>query len=368
MEFGLFSESGYRRDPVTARAYGEDIEEIVAADRLGFREAWIAETNRVRANTVTDANLLICKAAGLTQQIRFGTGIRQLALQHPVNVVREANVCDHLTDGRYMLGYGGTHMARLDQAVQRGFRYDQAETRAVVYESIELIMKCWKATEPFDFEGRYWEAYGVNVLPKPFQQPHAPIAAACSGTPETLQLAARNGFIPLLSRGNDTPEEIRERGDIYLQAAETSARAASPAIFRVTRFVHVGETDEQAREELRDGATYVLERRKRDNPAVLQDLIPPGGNLADDVTYDYLIDSGRYWVGSADTVYQSIADYHEHCGGFGVLLLAVGLPVAPSATRLASMERFMAQVAPRLGGLTPGPAIDHAAIVDAAPV
>src|SRR5439155_23628479 len=103
-------------------------------------------------------------------------------------------------------------------------------------------------------------------------------------------------------------------------------------------------------------------------PAVLQDLIPPGGNLADDVTYDYLIDSGRYWVGSAETVYQRIVDYHERCGGFGLLLVATGLPVAPLATRLASMERFMADVAPRLAGLTSETATDHAPAVAVAAV
>lgn len=364
MEFGLFSESGYRQDPVTAQAYDDDIAEIVEADRQGFREAWIAETNRVRPNTVTDANLLICKLAGLTSQIRFGTGIRQLPLLHPVNVVREANVCDHLTGGRYMLGYGGTHMASLEQAFQRGLHYDHAETRAAVYESIDLMLKCWTATEPFDFQGRFWRGKGIHVLPRPFQQPHPPVAAACSGSPETLGIAARNGFIPLLSRGNDSPEEIRERGDIYLNAAEASGRPASRGIFRVTRFIYLGETDEQAREELREGATYVLERRKRENPAVLQDLIPPGGTL-EDLTLDYMIDSGHYWVGSADTVSQRIDRYYHECGGFGVLLLAVGLPIASFPERMQSLHRFVSEVAPRVGNLTPGEAtgVDAAVIV-----
>jgi alkanesulfonate monooxygenase SsuD/methylene tetrahydromethanopterin reductase-like flavin-dependent oxidoreductase (luciferase family) len=355
MEFGLFSESGYRRDPITAHAYAEDIAEIVEADRLGLTEAWIAETNRVRANTVTDANLLICKLAGLTGHIRLGTGIRQLPLQHPINVVREANVCDHLTGGRYMLGYGGTHMARLDQALQRGLRYDRSENRAVVYEAVELMMRAWTAAEPFDFDGRYWKAYEVDVLPKPFQQPHPPIAAACSGSAETLELAARSGFIPLLSRGNDSPEEIRERGDTYLEAAEASGRRPGRGIFRVTRFIQVGESDREAREEVREGMSDILERRKREHAATLEDLIPPGGSLAD-LTYDYMVDTGRFWVGSPDTVCASIRDFYEACGGFGILLLAVGLPVASADVRRRSLRRFMTDVAPRLATLSSDPA------------
>jgi limonene 1,2-monooxygenase len=352
MQFGLFSESGYRLNPVTADAYDEDLDEIVEADRAGFCEAWIAETNRVRPNTVTDANLLICRLAGMTSQIRLGTGIRQLPLVHPVTLVREANVCDHLTRGRYILGYGGTHMGSLDQAFQRGLHYDHSETRAASYEAIDLMIKCWAATEPFDFEGRYWQGEGINVLPRPYTQPHAPVGAACSGTAETLEIAARNGFIPLLSRGNDSAEEIRERGDIYLRAAEVSGYGQSRDIFRVSRFVHVGETDERARAEIIEGATYVLERRKRENPAVLQDVIPPGGTF-DDLTVDHMIESGRYWVGSAESVRQRIKDFYDGSGGFGVLLLCVGLPVGSRSARRDSMERFTSRVAPTLAGLAP---------------
>lgn len=351
MQFGLFSESGYRQDPVTALAYEEDIAEIVEADRLGFREAWIAETNRVRPNTVTDANLLICKLAGLTSQIRFGTGIRQLPLHHPVNVVREANVCDHLTGGRYMLGYGGTHMAQLNQAFQRGLRYDPEDTRPAVYESIELMMKCWTATEPFDFEGRFWHGEGINVLPKPFTKPHPPVAAACSGSTETLELAARNGFIPLLSRGYDPPQEIQQRGDVYLNAAAACGRPASRDGFRVTYFIHVGETDRQARDELREGYSRVLERRKRENPGVLKDCIAPGSTL-ERLGFDYMADTGCLWVGSPDSVYRRIKDFYDASGGFGVLLLYMGIPAASRELRLRSLQRFAAEVAPRLASLS----------------
>ena len=59
MQFGLFSESGHRHNLIAASTYEEDLDEIVLADELGFREAWIAEPNHVRPNTITDANLLL---------------------------------------------------------------------------------------------------------------------------------------------------------------------------------------------------------------------------------------------------------------------------------------------------------------------
>src|SRR5207244_5482823 len=66
MQFGLFSESGYRLQPVSADSYEEDLAEIVLGDQLGFCEAWIAAPNTVRPNTITDAHLLIRKLAGLS--------------------------------------------------------------------------------------------------------------------------------------------------------------------------------------------------------------------------------------------------------------------------------------------------------------
>ena len=352
MQFGLFSESGYRLNPVTKDAYDEDLAEIILGDRLGFSEAWIAEPNHVRQNTVTDANMLICKLAGQTKQIRFGTAVRLLHLLHPVSIVREANVCDHLTGGRYMLGYGGTRVQTLEQAHQRGLPFDIADARAIVYEAIELVMRCWNETEPFDFEGRYWQGEGINVLPKPFQQPHAPIATACSGSAETLEIAARNGFIPLLGRGNDRAEEIRGWAETYVQLAEAAGRHPSRRTFHATHFVYVADTDTKAREDMRVGLTYVLDRRKRETAIFLQSRIPPGGTL-DDLTYDYMVDSGYYWVGSAETIYQRIKDYYDESGGFGMLLMPVGLPVGTPRLRANSMRRFAKEIAPRLAALDP---------------
>ena len=167
MQFGLFSESGNRRHEVAAQTFQEDLDEIVLGDELGFSEAWIAEPNRVRPNTVTQAHMLMCKAAGLTKNIRFGTGIRQLPLHHPVDVVQEANMCDQVTQGRYTFGYGGTHLISHEQMRMRGI--DSKDTRAMVYESIDFILKCWNSSEPFDFEGRFWRGYDVHVLPRSFQ-------------------------------------------------------------------------------------------------------------------------------------------------------------------------------------------------------
>lgn len=352
MDFGLFSESGHRHNPVAAQTYEEDIAEVVLADQLGFREAWIAEPNHVRANTVTHASFLMCKAAGLTEQIKFGSAIRQLPLHHPIELVQEANMCDQLTQGRYLFGYGGTHLVSHEQLRMRGIEVDgNDDTRAMVHESIEIILRAWTSPEPFDFEGRFWRGKDVHVLPEPYQKPHPPIAAACSGSEDTIELAARHGFIPLFGRGSDSAREIHHWVEAYERHARAAGRSVTRRSFHVAHVVFVGETDVQAIEDAREGLSILLEERKREGPYI-QRQVPPGKTL-DDLTYDYMRGTGFYWIGSPDTIYQTIKNYYEESGGFGILLVFAGLPMAPRDKIHRSMRLLMEEVAPRLAHLDP---------------
>src|SRR5438093_6759788 len=163
--------------------------------------------------------MLMCKAAALTKQIRFGHAIRQLPLHHPVDLVQEANMCDQVLEGRFLFGYGGTHLANREQLEARGRDVEGHDDRALVRESIDFILKCWTEKEPFDFEGQFWSGKGVRILPPPYQQPHPPIACACTGSAETIELAARNRFIPLLGRGNDTADAIGKMCEMYIESA-----------------------------------------------------------------------------------------------------------------------------------------------------
>src|SRR5207344_3096601 len=111
---------GNRHNKVARTSYQEDLDEIVVADRLGIEEAWISEhgtfLNFQAPDQLPSADLFICKAATLTKQIRMGPGIRPLPFFHPLQVATEAAVCDHLTDGRYMAGFGvGVNVARNNQ-------------------------------------------------------------------------------------------------------------------------------------------------------------------------------------------------------------------------------------------------------------
>jgi hypothetical protein len=72
MEFGIFS-NGERTNQLAADTYYEDVYEIVTADKLGLKEAWVSEhvprgDGSSRPDTVPVADLLICKSGALTKR------------------------------------------------------------------------------------------------------------------------------------------------------------------------------------------------------------------------------------------------------------------------------------------------------------
>src|SRR3977135_4544688 len=111
MEFGIFS-NGFRPHTSASRTYEEDLGEIVLADQLGFRDAYISEHHGEpvyinKVDTLPVPELLMCKVAGLTKQIRMGAAVKLIHLAHPVDTAIQAEVTDHVVGrGRCIFGFG----------------------------------------------------------------------------------------------------------------------------------------------------------------------------------------------------------------------------------------------------------------------
>ena len=143
MQIGVFS-NGNRNNTLAKTSYDEDLHEIILADRLGITEAWISEHGTFLAFQAPDqlpsADLFICKAAALTKQIKMGPGIRPLPFFHPLQVATDCAVCDHLTDGRYLAGFGCG--INVQNNKQRGTFIQ--DPRIMFREAVDLILAAQK--------------------------------------------------------------------------------------------------------------------------------------------------------------------------------------------------------------------------------
>ena len=353
MEFGIFS-NGFRPHTSASKTYEEDIYEIVLADRLGFTDAYISEHHGEppyinKVDTIPVPELIMCKAAGLTKQIKMGAAVKLIHLQHPFDVAIQAAATDHVVgNGRFIFGFGSGFPNPLFSR-ERGLDHEERYGRLA--ESLEFILKCWTTEEPFDWDGEYWKAKGVVALPKPFSAPHMPMATATEQEP-MLKLAAERGYT-LLSAFLEPVESLRKKSQRYADFAKAAGHVSPRRKISAARVVHIADSVDQAKEEVRAGIAYETSvQAERGLLQMLKKLF--GLEIPNDSTaIDAYVESGFYMLGDCDRVTEQLTKFYEQSGGFGSLLIVTGKDWATRDARTRSMTLFMEQVAPRLRHLNP---------------
>src|SRR5215510_2995496 len=207
MQFGLFMMPLHPPHRAFADGYDRDVGQIVLADQLGFREAWVGEHLTERWENAPAPDLVLAQCLALTKHIMLGTGVTLLALHNPVYLAHRLAMLDHMARGRFQWGIGGGAIPT-DLALFGLDPMDPAAVRARSAEVLDVVLKLWAAQEPFSYHGKFFDIETPPFDPvkdrgyymKPYQQPHPPIAVAAS-TPESgsMRMAGERGFIPMTS-------------------------------------------------------------------------------------------------------------------------------------------------------------------------
>lgn len=140
------------------------------AEDLGFDSVWAGEapTNR---GPIYDAFTTLCFLAATTSRIAIGADVLLLPLHHPSWVAKQFGTLDVISGGRSILGVGvgGQYAKQFEafgvQVHERGRRTD---------EGIEAIKALWTQS-PASYSGRHYTFEGIEMEPRPVQQPHPPI-------------------------------------------------------------------------------------------------------------------------------------------------------------------------------------------------
>jgi alkanesulfonate monooxygenase SsuD/methylene tetrahydromethanopterin reductase-like flavin-dependent oxidoreductase (luciferase family) len=354
MEFGIFS-NGFRPHTTAAQAYAEDLAEIVHADQLGYRDVFISEHHGEpiyidKADILPVPELLMCKAAALTKQIRMGAAVKLIHLTHPVDTAMQAAVTDHVIgDGRFIFGFGSGFPSPLF-ANERGLSFEDRHER--LREALDLILKCWTAKEPFDWAGKHWRGKGIVALPQPLAGAQMPMATA-TDTPAMLEMAGARGYT-LLTAQLEPASSIRRRADIYLRAAKAAGRTIPLQSLAVARYVYLADSRREAMDDLRADINHELGFQiKRGLLRVITSSYGLKLKNENTVSFDELVEAGFYHLGDPDTVAREIRAHYNACGGFGTLLLVAGKKWATREKVFRSMQLFMDHVAPQLRDLVP---------------
>ena len=106
--FGVFDWIDRGKAPLRQlhQLYAERLQLLEAADAAGFFCYHLAEHHATPLGMAPSPALFLTAAAQRTQQIRLGPLVYLLPLYHPLRLIEEVCMLDHLSEGRLELGIG----------------------------------------------------------------------------------------------------------------------------------------------------------------------------------------------------------------------------------------------------------------------
>ncbi|MEV5412832.1 LLM class flavin-dependent oxidoreductase [Thermopolyspora sp. NPDC052614] len=239
MRIGVFLVAAQFPGQSSGQVLRDTVETIVAAERAGFDDAWIAEHHFMSYGVCPSATTLAGVALGRTERIHIGTAVSVLSTRHPVALAEEAAILHHTSGGRFILGVGrGGPWMDLEvfdtglPRFERGFA-----------ESLDLLRAALTRTI-VKADGEFFRFREVPMTPEP---PGLRPVVACT-SPPTASLAAERG-LPMLLGLHIGDEEKAAMIDHYTSALPPGTRP--PGTHIAAAVAHVADTTERAVAELK---------------------------------------------------------------------------------------------------------------------
>jgi alkanesulfonate monooxygenase SsuD/methylene tetrahydromethanopterin reductase-like flavin-dependent oxidoreductase (luciferase family) len=347
MEFGLFFLMQRDEQWSEAAVYDSALEQMLAAEGLGYSSAWIAEHHFNDYGLCPVPPVLASFVAARTTTLRLGMGVSLLPLHHPVDLAEQLAVLDVVSGGRLEVGIGRGGTLQDYQT----FQSDREDSRARVEEGIALMRQCWSGA-PFDFQGRFHSAQGLHVRPRPTQRPHPPLYIAANSE-DSVRSAALLG-LPTQSSFFVPVDELRRRHLVFREAAAAAGRSAAEieALEHRSwgmRVVHVAPD----RREALAATEPAFMGYQRKMASLRTDAT--GGSVPNSFdrsllrlrSFQSYLDDGWAIVGTPGEVREGLQAY-LHATGYQRVLLLMALPGLDTRHALRSMRLFASDVAPAL--------------------
>ena len=240
--------------------------------------------------------------AAAVPRIRFGTLVCGNTYRHPAVLAKMAATLDRISGGRFVLGLGAGWQENEHLAYGIPF-YTLAERLARLDEACQVV-KALFGEKRASFKGRYYQLEDAALEPKPVQQP-LPLLIGGGGEKVTLRIAARWadewnvwGDVATLQH----KMAILDRHCARFGRDPRAIRRSAVALLQLV-------DDPQAAEKIRAGATG--------RPMI---------------------------VGTADEVARVVQAYRA--AGVDELIIP-DFNLGPRAQKLAVLDRFIREVAPR---------------------
>ena len=347
MKFSIYSEIQSWPGKSYEQLYGEVLEQIENADRLGY-ETYAVIEHLFYPKFSASANPfgLFGMAAARTKKIKFRTMLHILPYHNPLVLAAQVHEFAILTNDRYEFGVGRGHGWI---PLPAGVPMDE-ESRPRYEESLDLFVEALH-NPVVDFHGRYWNVEGSHIIP--FEQ--RKFRVILGGTSDkTYELAAQHGWgvavPPLLPYA-----ALKDQLDLY--RSKCAEFGTSPDIVWI-HAVYIDDDRELAKREAERHMRGFLEG----NASPLTDFPPPPADQLNkagygfyasgimeklaQTPYDEMIEGDIVWVGTPDDVIKRVEETIEVCEG----LTEIGITTNPGGAAhwkaIKAQELFAQHVIP----------------------
>jgi alkanesulfonate monooxygenase SsuD/methylene tetrahydromethanopterin reductase-like flavin-dependent oxidoreductase (luciferase family) len=231
--------------------YAMALDRIVIMDQAGYDAVWLAEHHFSSFSVCPSVHMMGVMAAARTARLRIGTGVSLAPFYNPLRLAEEVALLDVLSGGRVNWGAG----RGFERSEFKAFGIAGEESAARFHETVDIVLKAW-SNDKLSYQGKFFTYDGVEVLPKPLQQPHPPVWMAASSLP-AIEWAARKGFSILMDPHSSRRDLVHKRRH-YGTTLKGAGHSEAGRVIPMARLLAIDETAEKARAVARRAAEWTV--------------------------------------------------------------------------------------------------------------
>lgn len=287
------------------RLWNEVVAEAKQAEEAGFDAFQPSEHHQQETGYWPSLPTALAGIARETETIELGTSLYLLPLYHPVQVAEETAMVDIMSNGRLREFTVGAGYAADDF---EAFNIPLVNRQSLMEEGLTLLPRLWSETVVHHY-GKRFTVDGVNMEPKPVQEPRPPVYAG-AWTAEGVKRAARlsDGWHTDILNTRQTLEGFAALYHDRCEQLEKEGRVS------MMREAWVGPTREEAAQTWGDAVMqphryyYSAGGYSEEADPWLKEI-----DDAEELEFDRLQED-RFIFGSPEDCIEQIEEYHETLG------------------------------------------------------
>lgn len=171
IEFGLFDWIDLGPNSI-GELYESRIKLAELADRAGFYGYHLAEHHGTPLGMAPSPSIFFAALAQRTTRIRFGPMAYLLPMYHPIRLIEEVCMLDHLSGGRMEVGVSrGVSPYEIKCF---GVDPNPDVTREIFAETLD-IFRAGMCNDVLEYSGKHYQFHDVPIELKPLQRPYPPL-------------------------------------------------------------------------------------------------------------------------------------------------------------------------------------------------